>query len=306
MRAWLGIFFCLCSISAGTAFEKAVTYEQPGGRLGDQLIAYMHAKWISYRYQIPLLYKPFSYSNELILDEEEEVYLGSLTKTFQHIVRIENNGTVEENAQSAVLFIAQYFPESSYEMKLFKWPSFAVDWTDAGFISLLRSLIRPKQPAFQPALPCDRVTIAAHIRRGGGFDDPNAALHWPLKFPPDSFYIEEIRHIYELVQRPLFVHIFTDDLAPNSIAEKYQSALADIDVVFDYRCEGNSYKTNVLADLFDMMRYACLIRPESNYSIVAEKLGDYKMIVHPTECHIQGKDVIITGAKVSLRSASGI
>ena len=46
----------------------------PGGRLGDQLIAYMHAKWVSYLYDIPLLYKPFHYSNDLVLDDKEELY----------------------------------------------------------------------------------------------------------------------------------------------------------------------------------------------------------------------------------------
>ncbi|NDD58753.1 MAG: hypothetical protein EBZ47_05820 [Chlamydiae bacterium] len=45
-----------------------------GGRFGDRLIAYMHAKWLSYKYNIPMLYIPFAYSDDLILDDIELQY----------------------------------------------------------------------------------------------------------------------------------------------------------------------------------------------------------------------------------------
>jgi hypothetical protein len=40
-----------------------------------------------------------------------------------------------------------------------------------------------------------------------------------------------------------------------------------------------------------MIRYDCLIRPESNYSIIAEKLGDYRIVIHPLDYTSEGKIV---------------
>ncbi|HEY2810843.1 MAG TPA: hypothetical protein VGJ00_05600 [Rhabdochlamydiaceae bacterium] len=293
--AFLFLFFTLSC----AAMDKAVTYEIQGGRLGDQLIAYMHAKWIAYRYHITLLYKPFQYSNEFVLDAVEELYRGD--KPYERVVRIENIGTVEENTELKTLFITQYFPESSYDSKLAKWPSYYIDWDDRDFIAELRYCIFPKNPVSYPPLPEDRVSIALHIRRGGGFDDPLAYLHWPLKFPPDAFYIEQIREIHSLVHTPLYIYIFTDDPQPELIAEKYRAALSDIDAVFDFRLAGNSHKTHVIEDLFDMMRYTCLIRADSNFSIVAEKLGSFQIIIQPTQCSIHKKEIIITQTDTRIR-----
>jgi len=291
------LIFMMYVLSAGASAitsNHAVTYETPGGRLGDQLIAYMHAKWISYLYRIPLIYKPFCYSHDLVLDEKEQWSEASHAQNYKHALKIENLQTIEENTLSDVLFITQFFPESNYERKQAKWPIFPINWKDPEFIALLRTLIYPKHPTLYQTLPIDRVSVAAHVRRGGGFDDPAQYNHWPLKFPPDNFYIAQIRKIYEVLKQPLFVYIFTDDPLPSSIAEHYAGALEDIDVIFGYRAEGNSHKTNVLDDLFDMIRYQCLIRPESNYSIVAEKLADYSIVIHPTQCVIQNKQIIIT------------
>ncbi len=49
-----------------------------------------------------------------------------------------------------------------------------------------------------------------------------------------------------------------------------------------------------------MMRYHCLIRPESNYSIVAEKLGDFKIVAHPVQGILKDKQIVIT--ETNLRS----
>jgi hypothetical protein len=301
MRVVLAIVLCCLSHGIRADQNCAVTYDVPGGRFGDQLIVYMHAKWIAYRYDIPLLYKPFSYSSELVLDEKEKLYRGPAA--FEHLLQVDNPGILEENLLSNTLFVA---PESSYELKLQKWPYFPVDWQDPEFLSLLRSLICLKSPIPLEELPTGYITIAVHVRRGGGFDDPAQFRHWPLKFPPDAFYIAQIRKIYEMTQQQLFIHIFTDDPDPELIAHTYAEALTDIDVLFDYRSQGNSYKSHVLADLFDMMRYQCLIRPESNYSIAAEKLGDFDIVIHPVQCIIKDKQIVITETNTLFKKGTSL
>lgn len=268
-----------------------VTYEVPSGRFGDQLIVYMHAKWISYYYKMPLLFKPFLYSQELLLDEQEHFR----TAPSLPLVPIENDETIPKTQLSEALFLAQYFPESPYDFKHIKWPIFSVNWNDPDFLSLLRTLISPKIPFTLPPLPSTRTTVALHIRTGVGFDDPLHMPHWPLKFPNETFYLTQLRALSTLLSHPpLFVHLFTDDPNPPAIVERYQNALADLDIEFAFRSEGNKHNANVLEDLFDMMRYDCLIRPESSYSIIAEKLGRSRIIIHPLDCTFQGKEPLIT------------
>lgn len=278
MKALVLLLFC------ASLHGAVVTYEVPSGRFGDQLLAYMHAKWIAYHYDIPLLFKPFAYSDQLVLDEKETLR----THPSCSIVPIEGDETLAP--ASDALFMVQFFPESPYDYKFYKWPAFSIDWADPGFRALLRSLIYPKNPALLSELPKDRVTVALHIRHGSGDDSPVHMPHWPLKFPKNSFYLAQLRTLDTLLDHaPLLVHLFTDASDPASLAQQYREALADLDIQFTYHTGDSRYRTHVLDDLFDMMRYDCLIRPESNYSIIAEKLGDYRIVIHPLDYTAEGK-----------------
>ena len=271
--------------------SHVVTYEVPSGRFGDQLLIYMHAKWLSYRYSMPLLFKPFLHSHELLLDDHE------LLRTAPNypLVLIENDETISQTQLPEALFMAQYFPESPYDYKHYKWPTFSIDWDDPDFVSLLRSHISPKNPLTLSPLPTTHITVALHVRTGVGFDDPILMPHWPLKFPNEAFYLTQLRTLSTLLHHaPLFVRLFTDDPDPSSIIERYKNALSDINITFTFRTEDNGHNTHVLEDLFDMMRYDCLIRPESSYSIAAEKLGNFRIIIHPLDCTFHGKEPLIT------------
>ena len=97
MREWVYEFFFFEPISdyfisfffiytAPFWYTSAVTYDFSGGRFGDNLVSYCHAKWISYKYNIPLLYKPFDYSDQLMMDVLEIPYSDDLEKQFENIV----------------------------------------------------------------------------------------------------------------------------------------------------------------------------------------------------------------------------
>ena len=286
-------FFFPFLLWASVVFCHGIIYEAPSRRFGDQLIAYMHAKWLSYRYQLPLLYKPFIFSHELLLEQQEKLYD---ERDRRSRITLESPEEIAHYGQEDdLLFYVRYFPESPYEISHANWWTFPIDWEDPGFISLLRASIRPKRPFSYSPLPEGRIAVAVHVRRGGGGHDPLVIQdHWPLKFVPDSFYISQIRALSELFpKKPLYVHLFTDDPDPEAIAHKYQKALEGLDILFYYTARGDTCESHVLEDLFNMMRYACLIRPDSNYSIVAEKLGDYTVVISPADWKREGKEVII-------------
>jgi len=148
-----------------------------------------------------------------------------------------------------------------------------------------------------------------HVRKGGGFDKPlfseqrldeldyNLYSDWkpsakhkttycdckyPFKFPPDKYYVDQIKKIYEILgDVPLHVHIFTDELNPSYIVNKYQQAVAHLDITFSSRPDGESYKTSIIEDLFAMTQFDCLIRSWSNFSFFADVLGDYILVTYP-------------------------
>lgn len=261
--------------------SKVVTYPEHGGRFGDQLLCYIHAKWISYYHGIPLLYRPFSYSDQLVLHEQEHSNL-SIKSLFP--VKFYSRSNINFNRPRKDLYIIPYFPESEWELTKgnTQWYHFSVDWKDKRFIEDLRRLIKPRSPLPLLALPDNRISIAVHVRKGGGFDNENTWKGYPMKFPPSSYYIEQLRKISELFpERSLYAHIFTDHANPSELIQEYEYHLSDLDIVFGSREKDNHHSLNVLEDFFQMMHFDCLIIADSNFSFIPSKLGNYKVVISP-------------------------
>ena len=127
-------FLTFCAFSQSHEPPKAVTYTFSGGRFGDNLLSYLHAKWIAYQYQIPLLYRPFNYSQYLVLDDRELKYVASSAQLYPR------------------LYTSPYFPEDPHEYKNgldangVPWSGFEVNWKDPGFRKVVKEMIAPKNP----------------------------------------------------------------------------------------------------------------------------------------------------------------
>ena len=75
--------------------------------------------------------------------------------------------------------------------------------------------------------------VAVHVRRGGGFDFANIKALFPLKFPPDSYYIEQISRLaYIYHDKKICICILTDDPNPNEIVKHYQETLQNPRLLF--------------------------------------------------------------------------
>lgn len=301
---------------------SAVTYGLSGGRLGDNLLCYLHAKWISYKYHIPLLYYPFEYSSHLVLDEAELLSTVGNTDALkkydngQPVNKILWINTVNIKADEGSLYIVPWFPESIVEFERLEDARayFYVNWDDENFINHVRELIYPRCPLRLISLPPNTITVAVHVRRNSnGFDlsmsfaydaPPQGKQYlddyYPFKCVNDDFYIYGIKKIRELYRdKPLYVFIFTDDKDPASIAAKYRQALNDDSITLDYRHEPHDHTTNVLEDFFSMLRFDCLIRADSNFSLVASKLGSYKVVISPAGYCLRNNHPIIVKAHIT-------
>ena len=68
----------------------AVSYQFNGGRFGDQLVTYVHARWVAYKFNLPLLYKRFDYSDQLMVDSMHQQKYERPTISISAQVRYKN------------------------------------------------------------------------------------------------------------------------------------------------------------------------------------------------------------------------
>lgn len=305
----LAILLCV-STEIVPKSRQAVTYEQSPGRFGDNLLSYIHAKWIAYKNGITVLYKPFVYSDQLMLHEFELLYHESDKNKFNKVVVLGKNKQVNPYEAASVLYFVPYFPESKWELKNCKsftggaWDYFEIDWCDTGFIAELKKVIAPRKPKAHMSLPADRITVAIHLRKGGNHDTPETLPGFPLKFLHDEFYIQQLKELYILLQQqPLYVYLFTDDNHPEKLMAKFKDNLKGLAIEFDCRRQGNSDRANVLEDFFALQQFDCLIHSESNYSFIASKLGNYMVSMYPDSFHKEQGRIVYDHINVAINKA---
>ena len=242
----LVLTLALLGLAGNLISKSAVTYSFSGGRFGDNLMAYSHARYVAYKYGCSFLYRPFHYSDQLSMHTMHEMYQGS--DKYKDIITYpkHHKGTLQLadlriNKNENNLYVIRYFSECKEANLRLKMWHFDVDWNDKEFIHLLKKEIAPAFPLQKLSLPKHVVTVAVHIRRGGTYDKlyqtvkrssiqnesqplaltlptdsfyysdhtVNADKRNPLKFPPDSFYIEHIKKVSTLFKdAPLYVHLF--------------------------------------------------------------------------------------------------
>ena len=198
--------FVFLFYSFGTS-GPAVTYRLNGNRLGDNLMAYAHARYLALLNNVPFYYQDFQYSNQLYMHEmHTPIAQAPKYDEEKHYPMWPEMGHKEENFSldltKNILYIIPYFPGSSVEATQLNLWHFDVDWHNPEFKAILQQEIRPLRPFKKFSFPTDKQCIAVHVRKGGGFDQLfqkikrwtiNADKNAPLKFPPDLFYIESIK-----------------------------------------------------------------------------------------------------------------
>lgn len=317
-------------IFIGIQVSCAVTYTFSGGRFGDNILSYWHAKWVSYISGLPVLYQQFQYSDQLAMHYLEAHYTDEVARTFTFRYQISEFKALPQCYENNGLYIIPYFPECLQEhtdpSNTVKYPYFKVDWHNKDFIQELWRCMEPQCTVDRVDIPSDRIAVGIHIRKtSNGYDLPllhevetknfSGQLHqrysdvlFPLKFVPEQFYLESLRLIYELCgKKSLYVYIFTDDHKPEIIVERFKKYFADIEnIEYAYRAVGNGHDVNVLEDFFSITRFDCFICSYSNFPIAATKLGIYKFLITPCEYRWSGAQLIITKKKIERRQNSDL
>ncbi len=291
MKKLLMIFLFLGIYTDSLVAGSAVTYTFSGGRFGDDLVAYCHAKWIAFMYDIPLLYRPFPHSDQLMMHERDALLTQEVSNSFEAILDISKVDSYSIEPDKNILYVIPYFPESVIEQErpwfFFK---FYVDWSNPGFKKALQQTIAPRFLIQLPEIPKNCISVALHVRIGTGFDiaslkDFNFFLGEPqsqLKFPVLKYYSRELKRLAQYYpNQKLYVHLFTDHNDPKELIDIFEKELGDPEVTFAYRAINNRHDLNILEDFFALTLFDCLIRPDANFSLVASKLGNYKIQISP-------------------------
>lgn len=303
--------------------QNFVTYTLSSGRLGDQLISYCHARWISYKYGFCFLYKPFPYSDKLLI-HARDISFNSISKQklSYKILKAEQqlNDFIKDNDKNTI-YVIPYFPESLEEYepidcpltnesrKINQYPYFKIEWDNKEFKNIIKSLIKSRYPIRLIKPNKNKINIAVHVRRNsGGYDLPvfhdskepyNPKIKYmdilfPLKHPPIEYYFEQLQNLVnQFSDQEVYVYVFTDDPNPLSIVNEFKKHIFHRNLIFDSRLSKNNHYSNVLEDLFSMIEFDYFIRPDSNMSIIASKIGNFKQVISPAHHRWQGTCLII-------------
>lgn len=253
-----------------------------GGRLGDNLLAVAHTLYFCMKNNWEMLYVPFTYSNQLVLDTATKKYSPQRAKQFKKKQPFcpQHKSVFLNKLLTNTLMVIPYFSE-----RMTSSSSFVTDWNDPFFKAELRRLLAPKKSLSLITPPKDKFSIAVHVRRGGNYEVnlfSNNSQYHRNKAPLDQFYANQIKKIAALTNHsPIYAFIFTDDENPKRVTETIKLMVNLACVEFDYRRKNNHHNTNVLEDCYSMIHFNSLIRPESHLSFMAEKLGDHEIIISP-------------------------
>ena len=316
MKYILFLMYFLSFTSIYADKPSAITYWEGGSRLGDQLIMYCKAKWFSYKYNLPFLCPDFKLKNKFMMAEKENHLTKEVEARFTNKKYIKHEKEMNPLASDTLYFLDLFV--SSYELPDV---THGYDQNVAGmkkvfndhpaFFNELHLQIAPRDSIAQFILPEDQITVAVHVRRGCGGDFPLLSKNsysdkiWPAKFPPDSYYIEQIRRLDTILgHQPMYVYIFTDHKDSEHIADKYKKALNLPNVSFGYR-KNNAYENYVIEDLFAMTQFDCLIRSSSHYSAISYLLGDHKYMVASVHGVWRGNQLTIDRSIIAYRHDDG-
>lgn len=289
------ILLLFCSL----AFGNAVTYELGDTqRLGNNLVAYLHGKWVSKRFGYPLLYKPFEYSDQFSFHEREKLLYSNWHPLFEKKITLKSLDIMSSLPPSSLVEVP-YFRSEGPRKESSKPRCFDVHWNSNEFRGWARGLLKPRFKVKTLKPPSDTLNVLIHVRTGGGFDSKKEQLKYFYKFPPRSFYINSLRKISRHFDHPpIYAFIMTDDPNPTQIAKQFQNATSDLsNIRFDCRANGG-HDSNVIEDFFSIPAFDCLIRGDSTFTIVASLLGDFKMIICPKEAHVEDGEVVVDKVEV--------
>jgi hypothetical protein len=182
--------------SAPTVPQYAITNDTHFMRLGDQLIGYGKAKWLSEKYKIPFYLSKFEYSDQLALSKFEKK-VSQKIKWKKVTIRDEDKlisylKNAKPNEKQPTLFLIGIVTRISKSTN-FMDELYLTACQNEPFQEKLKKAFQPLVPVERINLPNDMITVAVHVRKGSGgealpgaeqyFDDRGLSVDYDIIDP---------------------------------------------------------------------------------------------------------------------------
>ncbi len=329
------LYFCAVSCVHSTVFAHYITYDIDVGRLGYRILWYCRAKWLSHTLHMPIVFKPFPYSDSFFLHTREVLFSDELSKNHATKLVYDLSDIDQSLSQKTIFALTKtckkFSPEFLYEATV----------ADEYFGKSIRCMLQPISTLPELHFPPGYITVAVHIRKGSGGDKPANTKQFfsvvqdipratdvlptrggasynggKLYFLPNQYYVDQINYLADLVHHaPIFIQIFTDYSDPRSLIQEIKDHIhrpnilfAD-DVLFSKPSKKSAltmYRDHIVADIDAMSRFDCLIRGTSYFSWVSQLLGHHRIVIHPKRTGFQDDLLVARRVTICLRSGSNL
>ncbi|MBS0628579.1 MAG: hypothetical protein JSS09_10290, partial [Verrucomicrobia bacterium] len=110
----------------------------------------------------------------------------------------------------------------------------------------------------------------------------------PLKHPTIDYHQKQIKKVYEWnLARPMQVFLFTDSSEPKKVLDAFVTNFRGYNIEFNIQELEAADVNYAVQDFFAMQKFDVLIATQSNFSMMAARLGNFDMIIFPI--HVTGK-----------------
>jgi hypothetical protein len=284
------------------AAKNAIVQMDQGERLGDRLLIISAVQYFALKNGLDFYYYPSSLLDKFTLSIYNNQFNQNVKACYKHIVTF-NEATCNQAAPST-LFMAPWSVIDAFCL------NFNKRHLQRDLFEHLQTMLTPLIDVPKLDIPDGYVSVAAHIRKGDGYDAPlrSAQIYknvdpifwgdnhqsqkqhrrasddeWPNKFPPEQYYIDQINFLADLLaDEQIICFIFSDSHDPEALTRRIAHHCNRKNINF---VNATSDKSD--SPIIDMRRIAsceCLIRAQSAYSIVAQIMGNHKIVISPKAC----------------------
>jgi hypothetical protein len=199
---------------AKKTYHCAITHKvEAWRRLGDNIITVCKTQYFAEHCGLKIIYKQFTYADQFKFSETGTFLTDELQKQYSKIVPVNRMQDIEEALKSgeSILFEVHFLSETPW--------LYAYSRQNQEFENTIKKLFTPIIKIDPLPKPQSVVTVALHVRKGGGFDMPLASQQeytidepitgiylkknmplnsntdvWPIKWPAGFKYIEAVKN----------------------------------------------------------------------------------------------------------------
>ena len=256
------------------------TYGFSGGRLGDNLISFIRARWLAYVYNGEVVLKNFKFiENFQFFKNHNDVDNSTPVSQLTNLKEIE-----QKKDNKSIIFEIPYFPFENLEKQLY-WQKnrlseiFKINWLDKNFINILKKEIVSNSKFNLKLTKSFKYNVAMHYRFGSGPDlVQDEPIPIPSKSPSIDYYINALGVLKNILNNgEIYCHIFSD----KTNIENFLNILKKEFPQINFGCHVSNQDIGVLEDFFSMLDFEYMIRPCSNISLIASIIGKCHTVIMP-------------------------